>query len=96
MPYQLSQRAEEDILAILVEGFVRFGEKQVEQYIRVIENTLDFLGENPKAARERDEISPPVRIYPFGSHLVVYTIQSNGDILVLRIRHAREDWANDE
>ena len=96
MSYQLSQRAEEDLLAILAEGFIRFGEKQVEQYIRVIENTLDFLSENPEAARERDEIKPPVRIYPFGAHLVIYTIQPDGEILVLRIRHAREDWANDE
>ena len=96
MGYQLSQSAEKDIIAILAEGSGRFGAKQVEQYTRVIENTLDFLSENPEAVRERDEINPPVRVYPFGAHLVVYTIQSNGDILVLRIRHAREDWTNDE
>ena len=96
MGYQLSQSAEEDIIAILAEGIVRFGSKQADQYALVIENTLDFLGEHPNAARERDEIQPPVRIYPFGSHLVVYTIQSDDTILVLRIRHCREDWANED
>lgn len=46
-------------------------------------------------ARERHEISPPVRIHPFKAHLVVYRVEDNGDILIIRIRHGHEDWAGD-
>lgn len=42
-------------------------------------------------ARERQEISAPVRIHPFKAHLVVYPVE-DADILILRIRHAHEDW----
>jgi toxin ParE1/3/4 len=46
-------------------------------------------------AREREEISPHVRIHPFKAHLVVYRIEENGAIFVIRIRHGHEDWAGD-
>jgi len=56
---------------------------------------MKSLSENPEATREREDINPPVRIYPFGSHLIVYSIRPDQNIFVLRVRHAREDWAND-
>ncbi|NKX17292.1 type II toxin-antitoxin system RelE/ParE family toxin [Ochrobactrum pseudogrignonense] len=46
-------------------------------------------------AREREEISPPVRIHPFKAHLIIYQIEQNGAILVIRIRNAFEDWISD-
>ena len=44
------------------------------------------------AAHERSEIEPPVRIHPVGSHLVVYQVDAHGDVFVIRVRHAHEDW----
>lgn len=43
-------------------------------------------------ARERAELSPPVRIHPFKAHLVVYLSESETDILIIRVRHGHEDW----
>ncbi|WP_417496630.1 type II toxin-antitoxin system RelE/ParE family toxin [Maricaulis sp.] len=48
-----------------------------------------------RAARERVEIAPPVRCHPHGSHLIIYVIDADDDVLVLRIRHAHENWAGD-
>ncbi|PST17318.1 type II toxin-antitoxin system RelE/ParE family toxin [Mesorhizobium plurifarium] len=45
--------------------------------------------------RERFEISPPMRIHPFRARLVVYRIEEDGDVLIVRVRHGREDWAGD-
>jgi toxin ParE1/3/4 len=53
---------------------------------------MALIGDNPRMARERREIIPPVRIQPFKAHLVVYLIEDDGEVLVLRVRHARGDW----
>ena len=46
-------------------------------------------------ARERHEISPPVRIHPFRAHLVVYRINEDESIFMIRIRHGHDDWSGD-
>jgi toxin ParE1/3/4 len=56
---------------------------------------LDLIAKNPQMAREREEISPPVRIHPFKAHLIVYQIEQNGSVFILRIRNAFEDWISD-
>lgn len=92
MSYKLSRKAEDDLIGIYIEGVARFGAVQADQYHSEIGQMLDLLSENPRMARERIEISPPVRIHPFQSHLVVYLIENNNDILIVRIRHGHEDW----
>ncbi len=92
MAYILSVKAEEDILHILVESMRLFGLGQAEKYHLGMEQTFQFLAASPKAARERTEINPPVRIHPYGSHMIVYVIQPSGDAFILRVRHGREDW----
>ncbi len=71
-----------------------FGVKQAEAYHVDLEATFRFLSDYPRAARLRTEISPPVRVHPFKAHLVVYEVSDDG-ILILRVRHGREDWVSD-
>jgi toxin ParE1/3/4 len=94
--YRLSRKAEEDIIATFVYGAEQFGVQQAERYHDLLERTLQFLAENPEAARERAEITPPVRIHPIESHVVIYTVDESGDIFIVRVRHGREDWRRDE
>ena len=95
MSYKLSVKAEEDLIHAYREGVRMFGTTQAEKYYVGMERVFQFLSETPKAARERTEISPPVRVHPYQSHIIVYLIDDKGDILILRIRHSREDWEND-
>jgi len=90
--YTLSCKAEDDLIEIYIEGASLFGMEQADYYYGKIERMIEMLSENPRMARERHEISPPVRIHPFLSHLIVYTVDDNNDIFIIRIRHAQEDW----
>ena len=46
-------------------------------------------------ARQRRELSPPMRIHPFKAHLLIYRIEEDGDILIVRVRHGHEDWTDE-
>jgi len=94
MGYRLSRKAEEDIIDIFLVGEQEFGHHQAERYHEHLEKCFGFLANNPLAATERFEISPPVRIHPVGSHLVIYRIDKNDDIYIIPVRHRHEDWQN--
>lgn len=92
MELKLSVQAEDDIIAIAEQGIVMFGSEQAKRYHAELINTLDLIANSQQMAREREEISPPVRIHLFKAHLIVYQIQEDGSVFVIRIRHAFEDW----
>ena|SRR5690554_641402 len=92
MGYRLSRKAEEDVISIFLEGVAQFGLHQAEHYHDWLEKSFRFLAENPLAAPERLEITPPIRIHPTGTHLVVYRVDDEGDIFIIRVRHGHEDW----
>lgn len=92
MVFNLSAQAEEDIIAIAEHSIVIFGPIQAKRYHSDLFNTLDLIAKNPQMAREREEISPPVRIHPFKAHLIIYQIEESGAVFVIRIRNAFEDW----
>jgi toxin ParE1/3/4 len=95
MPFRLSVQAEEDIVSIAEEGIRIFGALVAKRYHDELFALLELIAANPRIVRERDEISPSVRIHPFKAHLVVYRLVEDGSILVIRIRHGHEDWAGD-
>lgn len=92
MSYRVSRAAVEDLIEIFIRGADSFGLDQARRYHRNLFASFAFLAENPRAARVRDEINPPVRVYPVGSHIVIYTVLKNEDVFILRVRHAHEDW----
>jgi len=71
----------------------QFGLDQADSYHTLLERTFEFLAHNPLAACKRLELSPPVRIHPVQSHLVIYQVEGDGSILIVRVRHGHEDWA---
>jgi len=93
MPLKLSPAAEGDLEQIYLEGFHNFGERQANTYIARLVRVFELIGENPRMARLRYEVEPPVRVHPHGSHLIIY--EEVGDaVVILRIRHARENWTD--
>lgn len=94
MGFRLSDAAEEDIIAIAAQGVRLFGKLQTRRYHDALFGLFDLLAANPRIARERHELSPPMRIHPFKAHIIMYRIEEDDDILIVRVRHGHEDWAN--
>jgi toxin ParE1/3/4 len=92
MAFRLTRAAVDDITHIYLDGVNQFGVSQADAYHIKLETIFEVLSDNPELARERLEISPPVRIHPVGSHIVIYKIEPDRDILIIRVRHGREDW----
>lgn len=89
--YRLTERAEQDIIDIYLEGLNRFGVQQADRYHQEMTSLFELIALNPKMARERLELAPPVRIHPHKAHLVVYLEDAEG-VLIVRVRHGHEDW----
>ncbi|QFT29605.1 Toxin ParE4 [Labrenzia sp. THAF82] len=92
MAYRLTRKAAEDIQNIFGEGTLMFGEAQAIKYHGKLEACFELLAGNPHISRAREEINPPVHIHPIGSHIIVYSVDEQRDILIIRVRHGREDW----
>lgn len=92
MGYRLSRAAEDDIIALYLDGVRQFGAAQADRYLTELERAFDFLSAHPFAARERTEITPPIRCHAHGAHIVIYLVIPRANVLILRIRHGREDW----
>ncbi|KPP99737.1 type II toxin-antitoxin system RelE/ParE family toxin [Marinobacter sp. HL-58] len=92
MEYVLSRKAEEDVIRIFLDGVEKFGLAQAGEYHSKLEECFEFLAANPYAAVERKEFRPAVRIHPIGVHLVIYRLETNQKVLIIRVRHSREDW----
>lgn len=95
MGLRLSLQAEEDIIGIAEDGVRLFGPAQARKYHDELFAVFDLIAANPRMARERHELSPPMRIHPFKAHLVVYRVDDDGDIFIVRVRNGHEDWTGD-
>jgi len=90
--YKLTRKAAADLRHIYAEGMVLIGEAQAARYHEKLRHTFAMLADNPAMARERIELSPPVRIHPCGSHIIIYMVEADSTIPIVRVRHGREDW----
>ena len=93
MSFRLTVQAQSDLVEITETGVRLFGEAQAIRYYDDLFALFDLIAANPDFARERLEIRPPVRIHPFKAHLI-YIVDDVGDVLILRIRHGRENWSD--
>lgn len=92
MPYKLTRKADEDLTHMFIYGVKQFGLEKATAYFTKIEKSIQIIAQNPRIGRERTEITPPVRIHPSGYHIIIYRIEDDGHILIIRLRHSREDW----
>lgn len=79
---------------IYLHSFATFGEAQADAYVTGLRGVVQMIGEYPLAVRLRDELSHPVRVKPYRSHVILYTVDESGT-LILRFRHAHENWIED-
>jgi len=79
-------KAKLDLIDVWLYTFNQWGEAQADKYLDDLESSLELLAEQPLICRERTEFKPPVRIYQYEHHLIVYTILSD-KIVIIRVLH---------
>jgi toxin ParE1/3/4 len=89
--YVLSPRARADLDDIWVHTVRRWGTKQAEDYIRLVQNAIETVAEEPRRGRACDEVRKGYRQYPAGSHVLFYRRVDAG-IDIIRILHNRMDF----
>ncbi|MHB1109951.1 MAG: type II toxin-antitoxin system RelE/ParE family toxin [Devosia sp.] len=91
MRLRTSPEADRDTYDIHIYGSLRYGVQQADSYLDGLQHTLELIAEMPLMARERHEVRPAVRVYPYGAHHIFYVV-ADGEVLVVRILHYTADW----
>jgi toxin ParE1/3/4 len=89
--YVLSPRARADLDEIWRYTAQRWGPDQAERYIRVLQNAIETVAEEPRRGRHCDEVRKGYRSYPAGSHVLFYRSVKSG-IDIVRILHSHMDF----
>ena len=84
-------QAEADVLAIWDFTAARWSAEQAEGYLTGLQDTLALLCEHPDIARLVHDLTPPARLHPYRSHLVIF-IEDETMLEVIRIVHMRSNW----
>ena len=90
MRLSYSQAARWDLKSIYRKSAEQFGLGQADLYRDGLLAALAFCAEHPRSVREAENLSRPVRVHPFKSHIIVFVILEEA-ILVVRILHGRQD-----
>lgn len=91
---RLTPAAQQDLETIWRYTAERWSTVQADAYLDGLREALKTLLINPRIARERTELTPPVRIHPCRSHIIIYRIGPD-HLTVVRVRHRHEDWTSD-
>lgn len=89
-PVEISEAADADLVEILSYGTVVFGEAQAEAYVTSFDETFELIARHPLAGAVHDEVRPPIRSLPHGSHRVFYDV-FEAQVVVQRIPHKAVD-----
>jgi toxin ParE1/3/4 len=87
--YRLTRRARRDI-AELWEYIARDSEQNADDFLSELIQRFSMLGQNPRAGRQRDDIRPGIRGFPFGDYEILYRIGPPG-VRISDVVHGRRD-----
>jgi toxin ParE1/3/4 len=88
---ELSPRAQQDIVEILRHTGYTWGREQLLIYRDQLDEALRLLSVRPDIGHPSDHLPATYRLYPVGSHVIVYRTQ--GSVVgVARILHQRMNW----
>lgn len=91
MTYRTTRQADQEIIDIYLRGCREFGQRQAELYHDGLARAFDLIATEPRIAGERREFTPPVRLHPYKSHLIIYVLDDVG-VLIVRVLRRRQEW----
>jgi toxin ParE1/3/4 len=86
--FQLTRRAEADVLSIADYTFRIWGRAQESRYLAEIEDCCAGRADNPGLGRRCDEVRPGLRRFEHGEHVVFYRREHRA-VAISRILHRR-------
>ena len=89
----LRPQAEMDISEIWDFTAKQWSLGQAQDYFAGLSGIFDLLCAHPEIARERKEFTPPVRIHPFRSHVIIFAANDHA-VEILRVVHSRTNWTD--
>ena len=87
---ELSETADADLEETLGYGTETFGEVRAEAYAASFRTTFDLIARHPLVGAVHDEVRPPIRSLPHGSHRIFYDVFED-HVIVRRILHKAVD-----
>lgn len=88
--YELTQQAQNDVKEIWV-YFADFNESAANKLIKEIFDKFQFLSENTKLGKKRDEIFLNLRSFPHKKYIIFYLEIEAKRIEIYRVLHASRD-----
>ncbi len=90
--YLLSEKAADDLEAILDYSYLNFGMEVMQGYYDSLENCLETLDENPDLGLNVDSVSSGYLCFYHRSHMIFYQKSIQG-IYIVRFLHKSMDAA---
>ena len=91
--YDITKEATEDLYKIWEYTVDTWSEDQADTYYSLLEAGMNEIAEDPeRMGKPYEELFPGLRAYHVRRHMVFYTVQANGRVLVVRILHEKMDY----
>lgn len=90
--YNLSARAQFDLVGIYKYGIKFFGPNQATKYLLDLESFLEELAERTELAKDASTISDSLKYYRFKAHVIFYQFESTNEILIVRVLGKRMNF----
>jgi len=90
--YNLTKKADHDISEMYSYTVTAFGETQADKYYNGLISQIEFVASSPETYRKLERFSPAVRICPYQSHIIIYRVQDNDVVEIIRVHPARTNW----
>ncbi len=84
----VTERANQDLIDITMEGYQRFGVMQSDRYQAELDEKFAMLAEFRHMGRRADSIRKGLRRHEHGSHVIFYREKGEG-IVIVAVVHAR-------
>lgn len=88
--YRLTLLAESDLAGIADHTIETLGIEQARRYRDGLEACFGRLADNPRLGRNAENLAPNLRRFEHRSHVVFY-VECDNDVVIVRILHASMD-----
>jgi toxin ParE1/3/4 len=83
--YNLSSRAQYDLVGIYKYGIKFFGPDQATKYLLDLEGFLEELAGRPELAKDAESISSSLKYYSYKAHVIFYLFDGVDEIFIIRV-----------